>query len=119
MWLSSNWDWFIHRENGHHILSIQNYSIDTVAKQIMLNEKSMWAIAEHLINQIKKQEDGHYIMMKDPTKNIVRIYKVSEEDLTKIEEEEEYDDDEYESSDYSSSNYSDYSNSGEYSEDEE
>ena len=87
----------------------------------MLNEKSMWAIAEHLINQIKKQEDGHYIMMKDPTKNIVRIYKVSEEDLTKIEEEEEeeeYDSSEYDSSEYSS-DYSDYSKSGEYSEDEE
>ena len=60
-------------------------------------------------------------MMKDPTKNIVRIYKVSEEDLTKIEEEEEeeeYDSSEYDSSEYSS-DYSDYSKSGEYSEDEE
>lgn len=88
----------------------------------MLNEKSMWAITEHFIKILNNQEDGNYIMMKDPMKGMIRIYRVSEDDLTKIEEEEsgsEYSGSEYSSSEYSGSEYSgsEYSES-EYSEEE-
>ena len=102
-------------EDGHNILSVQNFSLDLFTKQIMLNEKSMWAITEHMIRVLNNQEDGHYIMMKDPMKGMIRIYKVSEEDLTKIEEESEYSESEYSESEYSESEYSE----SEYSESEE
>lgn len=48
-------------------------------------------------------------------KGMIRIYKVSEEDLTKIEEESEYSESEYSESEYSESEYSE----SEYSESEE
>lgn len=89
------------------ILSVQNFPRETFSSLILLNEKSMWAITECFIKILSNQEDGHYIMMKDPMKGIIRVYKVSEEDLTKIEEPEE--------SEYSESEYSDYTE-GEYSE---
>lgn len=69
----------------------------------------MWAITEYFIKILSNQEDGHSIMMKDPMKGIIRIYKVSEEDLTKIEEPEESEYSESEYSDYSESEYSEYS----------
>lgn len=68
-----------------------------------------------MIRVLNNQEDGHYIMMKDPMKGMIRIYKVSEDDLTKIEEENEYSESEYSESEYSESEYSE----SEYSESEE
>lgn len=90
---------------------MQNFSLDTFTKQIMLNVNSMWAITEYFFKVLNNQEDGHYIMMKDPMKGMIRIYKVSEEDLTRIEESEtsEYSESEYSESEYSGSEYSEYS----------
>lgn len=93
------------------ILGVQSFSLDAFAKQIMLNEKNMWATLEYVVKEISKQEDGNYVMLKDPVKGILHLYAVSEEDMTKIDEVES----ESEYSEYSSSSYSEYS----YSEDEE
>ena len=113
----------MNREDGHNLLYVQSFSLDSFTKQIMLNQNSMWAITEHIINVLEEQEDGHYIMLKDPIKGMIRIYKVSEEDLTKIEEgeeeeeEEEKEKEEYSGSEYSGSEYSGSEYSGsEYSE---
>ena len=113
----------MNREDGHNLLYVQSFSLDSFTKQIMLNQNSMWAITEHIINVLEEQEDGHYIMLKDPIKGMIRIYKVSEEDLTKIEEgeeegeEEEKENEEYSGSEYSGSEYSGSEYSGsEYSE---
>ena len=114
----------MHREDGHNLLYVQSFSLDSFTKQIMLNQNSMWAITEHIINVLEEQEDGHYIMLKDPMKGMIRIYKVSEEDLTKIEEgeeeeeeEEDKEKEEYSGSEYSGSEYSGSEYSGsEYSE---
>lgn len=101
------------REAGHVILGVQSFSLDAFAKQIMLNEKNMWATLEYVVKEISKQEDGNYVMLKDPVKGILHLYAVSEEDMTKIDEAESESESEY--SEYSSSSYSEYS----YSEDEE
>ena len=100
---------------GHVILGVQTFSLDTFTKQIMLNEKNMWATLDYVVKEISKQEDGNYVMLKDPVKGILYMYAVSEEDMTKIDEAESESESESEYSEYSSSSYSEYS----YSEDEE
>ncbi|KAM7454772.1 hypothetical protein BLSTO_04470 [Blastocystis sp. subtype 1] len=100
-------------EAGHVILGVQTFSLDAFTKQIMLNEKNMWATLEYVVKEVSKQEDGNYVMLKDPVKGILHLYAVSEEDMTKIDEAESESESEY--SEYSSSSYSEYS----YSEDEE
>lgn len=95
------------------ILGVQTFSLDAFTKQIMLNEKNMWATLEYVVKEVSKQEDGNYVMLKDPVKGILHLYAVSEEDMTKIDEAESENESEY--SEYSSSSYSEYS----YSEDEE
>ena len=101
-------------EAGHVILEVQSFSLDVFTKQMMLNDKNMWAVLDYFVKLMGKQENGHYVFLKDPMKGIVRIYKVPEEEVQKLEEEQEYDSSEY-------SEYSEYSGSeeGEYSEEEE
>lgn len=96
------------RDAGHVILGVQTFSLDSFTKQIMLNEKNMWATLDYVIKEISKQDDGNYVLMKDPVKGILYMYAVSEEDMTKMEEAK---------SEKSESEYSEYSSSGsEYSE---
>lgn len=98
------------------ILGVQTFSLDAFTKQIMLNEKNMWATLDYVIKEISKQDDGNYVLMKDPVKGILHVYAVSEEDMTKMDENEEASEETSEYSEYSSSGseYSEYS----YSEEE-
>ena len=63
------------------ILGVQTFSLDAFTKQIMLNEKNMWATLEYVVKEVSKQEDGNYVMLKDPVKGILHLYAVSEEDM--------------------------------------
>lgn len=104
------------RDAGHVILGVQTFSLDTFTKQIMLNEKNMWATLDYVIKEISKQDDGNYVLMKDPVKGILYMYAVSEEDMTKMEEaKSESEESEYSEYSSSGSEYSEYS----YSEEEE
>ena len=93
---------------GHVLLGVQNYSLDIFTRQLMFNEKNMWAVLQHFVKIMKKQEDGHYVFLKDPMKGIIRLYKVPDEEVKAMEEaqESEYDESEYESSEYEYSSYS-------------
>ena len=66
---------------GHVILGVQSFSLDVFTKQMMLNEKNMWAVVEHFVKLISKQEDGHYVFLKDPMKGLIRVYRVPDEEV--------------------------------------
>ena len=70
------------------------YGIDTAAfrNQINLNMTQCWAIVKELCDFIYAQEDavGEYVFMKDPSKAVMRLLKVTaEEDEDEDEEEVE------------------------------
>ena len=95
------------------ILHVQNYSLNTLNRQLLLNENNMWGIVDFIVKEMSKQENGHYIMMKDPVKGLIRLYQVSDEDLSNLEVVKETEEDMNQEvssySDYSSySSYSDY-----------
>lgn len=99
--------------NNHMILHVQNYSLNTLNRQLLLNENNMWGIVDFIVKEMSKQENGHYIMMKDPVKGLIRLYQVSDEDLSNLEVVKETEEDMNQEvssySDYSSySSYSDY-----------
>ena len=99
---------------GHVILGVQSFSLDVFTKQMMLNEKNMWAVVEHFVKLISKQEDGHYVFLKDPMKGLIRVYRVPDEEVIESEASDSYSgeyDDEYDE-------YDDSENEGdeEYSE---
>lgn len=92
------------------LLGVQSFSLDVFTKQVMLNDKNMWAVLEYFVKMMSKQEDGHYIFLKDPMKGLIRVYRVPEEEVKQMEESRE--------SEYSDSEYSEYSDYSSYSDSE-
>ena len=68
-------------DSGHVILGVQSFSLDVITKQMMLNEKNMWAVLEYFVKLVSKQEDGHYVFLKDPMKGLIRVYRVPDEEV--------------------------------------
>ena len=73
------------RNSGHVILGVQNFSLETFKRQIMLNEQNMWAVVEYFVKLLSKEENGHYILMKDPLKGFIRVYRVPENEVAAME----------------------------------
>ena len=52
----------------HFILFTQQFKPTEFATQIALNMDNAWGIVRCIIDFLMKQEDGKYIIMKDPNK---------------------------------------------------
>lgn len=76
----------------HQILATQFYRPKDFTTQISLSEGSMWAMVRMFIQLMRKHEDGKYVLMRDPNKATLRLFKVPpntfEEDDDEDEEEE-------------------------------
>lgn len=99
------------RETTRHvILGTQQYKPTEFANQINLKMDNCWGILRVIIDTCMKLDDGKYLIMKDPNKPTIRIYKIpastfeSDDDE---EEEDEGDDDETDSDEDSEGNESD------------
>lgn len=62
--------------SGHQILGTQYYKPIDFARQINLNVTNTWAVMRHFIEVSMKQPEGKYILMKDPNKAVLRLYKL-------------------------------------------
>lgn len=77
-----------------HVL-LGTYGIDTksFANQINLNMPVCWAILRETIDYIFSYKEmtgtGEYIVMKDPNKAVMRIFKVTADEIDEDEPEEE------------------------------
>merc|ERR1711871_554395 len=92
----------------HTILATQVFKPKDLSQQINLSSQNMWGIVKMICELMMKQEDGKFVLMKDPNKATVRVYSVplnsfedddDEEDMLEGNEEdgdssEESDDDE-------------------------
>lgn len=78
----------------HSVLGTQMFRPKEFASQIALNVNNMWGILKHFIDLCYKHlEDGETaVIMKDPNKPAIRIYKVPDGAFETDEEEEEDDD---------------------------
>jgi len=75
----------------HVILGQQWLKPKDFAGQINVNLSNGWGIVRTAIDLAFKADDGKYLLMKDPNKPVVRLYKVPENafDLQEDEEEQE------------------------------
>jgi translation initiation factor 3 subunit D len=76
----------------HSILSVQTYKVPDFAAQIGLTKDNAWGIIRHIANLGLKLEPGKYLLMKDPTKSILRLYDIPWETFEEEEDEEDEDD---------------------------
>lgn len=98
---------FVSRSNptqkwNHQILSSQFYKPREFARQINLNMDNMWGIIRYMVDMVKKQPPGKYVLLKDPNKQGLLFYKVPQstfEDDSSEEDSDEDDDDEDDSDD--------------------
>lgn len=58
------------------------------ATQMNLNLNNGWAIVRTLVDMIRDEPDGKFVMVKDPNKSLLRLYSVP---LNTFEDDEDYD----------------------------
>ena len=75
----------------HVILGVQSYSPEEFANQIGLRQRQMWGILKALIDKCMALDEGKYIVLKDPNKQALGLYRIPPE---AFEDEEEEDDEE-------------------------
>lgn len=78
------------RDNLNHvILGTQFYKPKDFALQINLAIPNIWAILKHIVDLCFKQQDGKYLLVKDPNKQLMRLYMVPNDAFDEDEFEEE------------------------------
>jgi len=60
----------------HVILATQFYRPKDFATQITLSEGQMWAMFRMFVHLLQKQPEGKYVLMRDPNKPLVMVYRV-------------------------------------------
>lgn len=60
----------------HVILGTQQFRPSDFASQINLNMDNAWGILRCIIDLCMKEPDGKYLLVKDPNKPVIRLYKV-------------------------------------------
>ncbi|CAD7952494.1 unnamed protein product [Amoebophrya sp. A25] len=83
----------------HEIVKVQAQPTAQLAAQISLSANNAYGILRNLIDLLRDQEDGQFILLKDPNKPILRLYSTpdgafDEDDEEEDGEEEEEDDEE-------------------------
>jgi len=63
----------------HVILATQFYRPKDFANQITLSENSMWAMIRIFVTMLHKQEEGKYVLMREPNKAVLSLYKVPQD----------------------------------------
>lgn len=74
----------------HQILSTQFFKPQDFATQIALNTSNVWGIIKMVAELLLGQEDGKFVLLKDPNKATIRLYSVP---LNTFESDEEEDED--------------------------
>ncbi len=71
----------------HVILATQFYRPKDFASQITLNETQMWAMMRMFVNMFAKQDEGKYVLMREPNKAVLTMYKVPQDTFESDDEE--------------------------------
>ncbi len=76
----------------HIILGTQQFRPSEFAAQINLSMDNAWGVVRCVIDLVRAQKDGKYLIVKDPNKPVIRLYDIpdntfdSEEDSDSDEE---------------------------------
>ncbi len=81
--------------NDHVILGVLGYKPREFAAQMNLNLANGWGIVRTIVDMCLKMPEGKYVLIKDPNKQVLRLYQVPEntfeeetEDREPVQEEE-------------------------------
>jgi len=60
----------------HTVLGVQTHMTDGFAEQIGLTRNNMFGIVRTIIDIVMDWPDGKYLLLKDPTKSVMRFYEL-------------------------------------------
>jgi translation initiation factor 3 subunit D len=68
----------VNRTNAydHAILATQFFKPKDLSTQINMSLQNMWGIVKMVCDLMMRQEDGKYVLIKDPNKQVLRLYSV-------------------------------------------
>ena len=76
----------------HIILGTQQFKPSEFGAQINLSMDNAWGIVRCIIDLVRKQKDGKYLIVKDPNKPVIRLYDVPDNTFESEESDGEDDD---------------------------
>nr|POF26306.1 eukaryotic translation initiation factor 3 subunit d [Quercus suber] len=84
---------FVSRANpkstaDHVILGVLGYKPREFASQMNLNLNNGWAIVRTFVDMVMREEDGKYVLVKDPNKPTIRLYQVPKDTFEEDENED-------------------------------
>lgn len=82
----------------HVILGTQQFKPNEFASQINLSVENAWGILRCVIDICMKLEEGKYLILKDPNKQVIRVYSLPDGTFSSDEDDEEEEEEEEEES---------------------
>ena len=73
----------------HVILGTQQFKPIEFGSQINLNMDNAWGIVRCILDLIMSQQDGKYLIVKDPNKPILRLYDIPDNTFESEDESED------------------------------
>jgi len=75
----------------HVVLGVQQFKPAEFGAQINLSMDNAWGIVRCIVDLVRKQKDGKYLIVKDPMKPVIRLYDIPD---STFESDDESDDEE-------------------------
>ncbi|KAG6999229.1 hypothetical protein G7Y79_00036g071850 [Physcia stellaris] len=75
----------------HVVLGVMGYDPRKFAEQMGLNLANGWGIVRTIVDMCRSMEEGKYVLVKDPNKTLLRLYKVPMSTFEDVEEDGEVD----------------------------
>ncbi len=73
----------------HTILQTQFFKPKELAQQIAMSLNNIWGIVKMICDLVMNQEDGKFVLLKDPNRPVLRLYSVPLSTFESDEEAEE------------------------------
>ncbi|KAL8444113.1 hypothetical protein Emed_006400 [Eimeria media] len=67
-------------QEQHLILTVHNYQTRDLGRQIGLRPENAWGIVRSVVDLLDDKPDGRYVLLKDPTKPVMRLYSRPEDE---------------------------------------
>uniref|UniRef100_A0A8C9VMK0 Eukaryotic translation initiation factor 3 subunit D n=1 Tax=Scleropages formosus TaxID=113540 RepID=A0A8C9VMK0_SCLFO len=78
----------------HVILGTQQFKPNEFASQINLSMENAWGILRCVIDICRKLDEGKYLILKDPNKQVIRVYSLPDGTFSSEEEDDEEEEEE-------------------------
>ncbi|MEE6523785.1 hypothetical protein FKM82_022829, partial [Ascaphus truei] len=80
----------------HVVLGTQQFKPNEFANQINLSMENGWGILRCVVDICMKLDEGKYLILKDPNKQVIRVYSLPDGTFSSDEDDDDDDDEEEE-----------------------